>query len=64
MDVHKTVMPLIALKVAIRAGDIARGVSVPVSSLPQREPMKAARPKDFWACQCAEKVAERHFFEL
>ena len=64
MDVHKTVMPLIALKVAIRAGDIARGLSVPVSSLPQREPMKAARPKEFWACQSVEKVAERHFFGL
>ncbi len=31
-----------AKKAAIRAEDIARGVFVPVSSLPQREPMKAA----------------------
>ena len=32
-----------AKKAAIRAEDIAKGVFVPVSSLPQREPMKGAQ---------------------
>ncbi len=32
-----------AKKAAIRAGDIAKGVFVPVSSLPQREPMKGVQ---------------------
>ena len=32
-----------AKKAAIRAEDIARGVFVPVSSLPQREPMKGVQ---------------------
>ena len=32
-----------AKKAAIRAEDIARGVFVPVSSLPQREPQKGAQ---------------------
>ena len=30
-----------AKKAAIRAEDIAKGVFIPVSSLPQKEPMKA-----------------------
>ena len=32
-----------AKKAAIRAEDIAKGVFVPVSSLPQREPMKGVQ---------------------
>ena len=32
-----------AKKAAIRAEDIAKGVFVPVSSLPQREPQKGAQ---------------------
>ncbi len=34
---------IVAKKAAIRAEDIAKGVFFPVSSLPQREPMKRAR---------------------
>ena len=33
----------VAKKAAIRAEDIAKGVFVPVSSLPQREPMKGVQ---------------------